>query len=114
MVFESDHARRSGTRGFGHHTRAMLYRASDVLVDLILVDSGGGALAVLHGQVVRGTPPDPVAGARVRLGGRELMCDPYGQFAVTLDDGVDSAMLQVQLTDCDIACPLPQFAPAVT
>ena len=113
LIFDSEQARRTAARSFSYHTRALLYRASDILVDVILVDAGAGHVPVMFGQIVCGSPPEPAPGACIGLGARTATTDDYGQFAIELAEDYGAASLQVKLHDCHLACPLPQDVPVL-
>jgi hypothetical protein len=109
LVFDSDQAGASaGARGGIAAERALLFRAHDLAVDLV-VEEGGEALHVLRGQVVDEASGAPVVAARVRLGDdrESVPTDERGQFAVSTLVGGGEQFLWIDTPERQVLCSIP-------
>ena len=89
-------ARDIGTRDLACASeRKLLFRSQDICLE-VLIQSGGGQLRILHGQLIENPRGRPMPGIEVAMGPETIRTDEYGEFTMTVSDACESRLLYVR------------------
>ena len=97
-------------RNAADEPRALLYRAGDVCVDLVICEDRGGA-PLAYGQLVGAPGGTPLAGVTVGFGTRTAVTDPQGEFSLRLSRD-DAPRISVHGPSGSFVCSVPDLEPA--
>ena len=92
-------------RNAADEPRALLYRAGDVCVDLVICEDRNGA-PLAYGQLVRAPGGTPLANVTVAVGACTAVTDPQGEFSLRLSHD-DAPRISVHAPCGSFVCSVP-------